>query len=291
MVLIFPEGTRTRDGQIAPFRPGFTALAVRSGAAILPVAIEGAFQAWPRWRKFPGLGRIRVHFGVPILPAEIAGRDERRLLAEVERRVRRCHAQLKGHAHGSRSRAAMPRLAAVEHQRNLVGGHVVAALPVVGLLVRAGRLAVDLDPVVDQVHEPIDGDAGLGVDGLLELLIALRLASATSTIRPRPPPVPADYGTCVVARGLPSHLVRHTIPSSKRLLGEDAPTIGHVLLRSIRDCSAATMCGWFCVILGTIHPSSSSMRFSLVMIPARIISSYVSTPRRQMGRGGISRPL
>ncbi len=41
MVLIFPEGTRTRDGEIAPFRPGFTALAVRSGAAILPVAIDG----------------------------------------------------------------------------------------------------------------------------------------------------------------------------------------------------------------------------------------------------------
>jgi len=36
MVLIFPEGTRTRDGEIAPFRPGFTALAVRAKAAILP---------------------------------------------------------------------------------------------------------------------------------------------------------------------------------------------------------------------------------------------------------------
>jgi 1-acyl-sn-glycerol-3-phosphate acyltransferase len=95
MVLIFPEGTRTRDGQIAAFRPGFTALAVRSGAAILPVAIEGAFQAWPRWHRFPGLGTIRVHFGVPIQPAEYAGRDERELLAEVEHSVRECHARLK----------------------------------------------------------------------------------------------------------------------------------------------------------------------------------------------------
>jgi 1-acyl-sn-glycerol-3-phosphate acyltransferase len=97
MVVIFPEGTRTRDGQIAPFRPGFTALAVRSHAAILPVAIEGAFQAWPRWRKFPGPGKIRVHFGIPIMPDEFAGRDERELLVEVERRVRKCHARLKGH--------------------------------------------------------------------------------------------------------------------------------------------------------------------------------------------------
>ena len=95
MVLIFPEGTRTRDGQIGPFRPGFTALAARSGAAILPVAGEGAFQAWPRWRPWPGPGRISVHFGVPIAPAEIAGRDERELLAEVERRVRECHAEVR----------------------------------------------------------------------------------------------------------------------------------------------------------------------------------------------------
>ena len=95
MVLIFPEGTRSPDGEIHPFRPGFTALAVRSKAALLPVAIEGAFQAWPRWQKFPGLGRIRVHFGEPILPGEFAGRDERDLLAEVERRVRECQAALR----------------------------------------------------------------------------------------------------------------------------------------------------------------------------------------------------
>ena len=98
MVLIFPEGTRTRDGQIASFRPGFTALAVRSGAAILPVAVEGAFQAYPRWRKLPGPGRIRVHFGEPMMPCEFAGRDERELLAEVERRVRECHAELRRQA-------------------------------------------------------------------------------------------------------------------------------------------------------------------------------------------------
>jgi 1-acyl-sn-glycerol-3-phosphate acyltransferase len=91
IVLIFPEGTRTRDGRMAPFRPGFTTLAVRSKAAILPVAIEGAFQVWPRTSKFPGLGSIRVHFGVPIMPAEFADLDERELLAEVERRVRECH--------------------------------------------------------------------------------------------------------------------------------------------------------------------------------------------------------
>jgi 1-acyl-sn-glycerol-3-phosphate acyltransferase len=95
VVVIFPEGTRTRDGEIGPFRPGFTALAVRAKAAILPMAIDGAFEAFPRTRKFPGPGRIRVHFGEPILPSEFSGRDERELLAEVERRVRACQTLLR----------------------------------------------------------------------------------------------------------------------------------------------------------------------------------------------------
>lgn len=94
MVLIFPEGTRTPDGEIKAFRPGFTTLAARSNAAILPVAVDGAYQAWPRTQKYPGFGRIRVHFGKPIPHSEIAGRDERDLLAEVERRVHECLATL-----------------------------------------------------------------------------------------------------------------------------------------------------------------------------------------------------
>lgn len=97
MVLIFPEGTRTRDGDVAPFRPGFTVLAAHSNAWILPVAIAGAFEAWPRSRKLPSLGTIHVLYGKPISPQEIAGRDERELLAEVERRVRQCHAILRKH--------------------------------------------------------------------------------------------------------------------------------------------------------------------------------------------------
>jgi 1-acyl-sn-glycerol-3-phosphate acyltransferase len=95
MVAIFPEGTRTKDGEIGPFRAGFTTLAARSNACILPVAIEGAFQVWPKGKRFPGLGKISVRYGQPISHAEIAGRDEHELLAEVERRVRECQQQLR----------------------------------------------------------------------------------------------------------------------------------------------------------------------------------------------------
>jgi 1-acyl-sn-glycerol-3-phosphate acyltransferase len=97
IVVMFPEGTRTRDGQIGEFRPGFATLAVRSGAAIMPVAIEGAFDAWPRRLKFPRLGNIHVHYGAPLLPADIAKLSDEELQTEVRRRVHECQAVLRRH--------------------------------------------------------------------------------------------------------------------------------------------------------------------------------------------------
>lgn len=95
MVLVFPEGARTEDGKIHPFLPGFTTLAVRSRAAILPAAIHGAYEAWPRGQRFPGRGRVFVRYGPPVLPDQVATMNERALLAEVEHRVRSCHALLR----------------------------------------------------------------------------------------------------------------------------------------------------------------------------------------------------
>ena len=97
LVLVFPEGTRTHDGEIGKFRPGFTVLAARSGSAILPVALDGAYAAWPRRQRLPHFGRIHVHYGLPISPEEIAQRDERDLIVEVERRVRQCQAEIRRH--------------------------------------------------------------------------------------------------------------------------------------------------------------------------------------------------
>jgi 1-acyl-sn-glycerol-3-phosphate acyltransferase len=71
-LLIFPEGTRSRDGRLAPMRSGFGMLARRTGAPIVPVYIDGAFRAWPRQRLLPRLRQIRVWFGEPIRVA----RDE-----------------------------------------------------------------------------------------------------------------------------------------------------------------------------------------------------------------------
>jgi 1-acyl-sn-glycerol-3-phosphate acyltransferase len=104
-VLIFPEGTRSRDGQIAPLKPGFSALARRTRVPIVPVAIAGAFEAWPRSSPFPRPGVVHIQFGTPISPAEAEAFDERDLVIEVERRIRACHAEAVSHRNRAMNRS------------------------------------------------------------------------------------------------------------------------------------------------------------------------------------------
>lgn len=69
-LVIYPEGTRTRDGSVGPFAPGTFLLVKRGGAPVVPVAIEGSYAVWPKGRPAPrATGRISVRFGQPI-PAE-----------------------------------------------------------------------------------------------------------------------------------------------------------------------------------------------------------------------------
>lgn len=86
-VLMFPEGARTWDGKIAPFKEGFLTLAMRGKASILPVAIAGVFETWPRFDKYPGAGRFKIVYGEPI-PYEIAkDMDPSELHKLVESRI------------------------------------------------------------------------------------------------------------------------------------------------------------------------------------------------------------
>ena len=89
MLLIFPEGTRTRDGEVGKLKPGFLALARRSKATLLPVAIEGAYSAWPRKNLLPHPAVIHIQLGAAICPAEFSDWDDERLLAEIDRRITR----------------------------------------------------------------------------------------------------------------------------------------------------------------------------------------------------------
>jgi 1-acyl-sn-glycerol-3-phosphate acyltransferase len=112
LVLIFPEGTRTFDGEVATLKPGFSALAKRAKVPLIPVGIDGAYQAWPRNRAFPGLSTIHVHIGEPISAEEAANIGERELVVEAERRIRQCHEIAKQARLRAMNETAVPHLTA-----------------------------------------------------------------------------------------------------------------------------------------------------------------------------------
>jgi len=62
-VAIYIEGERTWDGHMQPPRPGTVRVALKAGAPILPCAIAGAYQAWPRWDRKPQRGRVCISYG------------------------------------------------------------------------------------------------------------------------------------------------------------------------------------------------------------------------------------
>ena len=72
LVLIFPEGTRSTDGEIQEFRAGVGLLARRSGATVVPVSVAGTRKIWGKGRKVPkfGKGPVRLVYGEPICYAE-----------------------------------------------------------------------------------------------------------------------------------------------------------------------------------------------------------------------------
>lgn len=80
-VVIFPEGTRTADGKLGELKGGFVLLAKRAGVPIVPVAIVGAWECWPRTRLFPRPGRIRLEFGRLLLPEQIAAMSDGEILS------------------------------------------------------------------------------------------------------------------------------------------------------------------------------------------------------------------
>jgi 1-acyl-sn-glycerol-3-phosphate acyltransferase len=67
-LLLFPEGTRSRTGEMGSFKPGAAALCISRDVPCLPVAIVGAAQAMPYGRNWPDRGRPPVYltFGEPL---------------------------------------------------------------------------------------------------------------------------------------------------------------------------------------------------------------------------------
>jgi 1-acyl-sn-glycerol-3-phosphate acyltransferase len=84
-VVIFPEGTRSRSGEMLPFKKGGFALAMDAGVPIIPMATVGGFHVLPSGSMKIRPGRYTVLVGDPVHPADHADRES--LMKEVRRRI------------------------------------------------------------------------------------------------------------------------------------------------------------------------------------------------------------
>jgi 1-acyl-sn-glycerol-3-phosphate acyltransferase len=65
ILIIFPEGTRSSNGETQEFKPGVAALLAGRNVSVLPCYVEGAFRAWPKGRRLPRPRKVRLIVGSP----------------------------------------------------------------------------------------------------------------------------------------------------------------------------------------------------------------------------------
>jgi 1-acyl-sn-glycerol-3-phosphate acyltransferase len=82
-VVIFPEGSRSTDGRIRPFKAGGFHLAIRSGRPIVPVVISGAREVMPKGRLRIRPGHIRVSVNPPIDTTSYKDKAKKELMERV----------------------------------------------------------------------------------------------------------------------------------------------------------------------------------------------------------------
>ena len=70
VLILFPEGERSIDGSPKKFKKGAAILSANLDVPIVPVALSGFYEAWPRSKGFQKFAKLRIGFGEPIYPGE-----------------------------------------------------------------------------------------------------------------------------------------------------------------------------------------------------------------------------
>jgi long-chain acyl-CoA synthetase len=95
-LIIYPEGTRSKTGNIQPFKKGPAMISAEVGLPIVPAFIKGSFNAWPKGKVLMKPSRITIRIGKPILPDEYICDDGsdgnnfqayKKITEELEKRV------------------------------------------------------------------------------------------------------------------------------------------------------------------------------------------------------------
>lgn len=76
-ICIFPEGTRSKDGRMQPFREGSMKIASKTGCPIIPIAISGSAEIWENHLPKIKPCRVIVEYGAPIYPKELTKEEQK----------------------------------------------------------------------------------------------------------------------------------------------------------------------------------------------------------------------
>jgi len=99
VLVLFPEGERSIDGTPRIFKKGAAILAMHMNVPIVPVAIEGFYEVWPRGKSFQGFRPLKMTFGDPIYPPQKphpGEADYAQLTADLKARIVEIRDELRG---------------------------------------------------------------------------------------------------------------------------------------------------------------------------------------------------
>ncbi len=86
-VIIFPEGTRSRDGRLHPFKTGAIMLAIKAGVPVVPIGINGTYSILPKGKLLAGSGEVVIRVGAPIPTTDFTAHDKQELARQLHDRV------------------------------------------------------------------------------------------------------------------------------------------------------------------------------------------------------------
>jgi 1-acyl-sn-glycerol-3-phosphate acyltransferase len=97
-VIIFPEGTRTKDGKMQDFKAGAMVLAIKSGVDIVPVAIKGTYEILPKGKLLINPGNVSIRVGNPITTKNYTSKDKHGLAKVLQEDVAKLLSTITSHA-------------------------------------------------------------------------------------------------------------------------------------------------------------------------------------------------
>lgn len=86
-VLIFPEGTRSPDGKLAPFKTGAIMLAIKAGVPVVPLGFIGAHDILPKGKLLAKSGEIIIRIGKPLPTSGYKPKDKQQLAEDLHNKV------------------------------------------------------------------------------------------------------------------------------------------------------------------------------------------------------------